>query len=965
MACAIGKGTEVLGLRPGRVLMILVVLTLVTQAISWTGILVGSITVLPLHFLFNGSLATTLAAGFLIHVLSCPRPREITATVGVAIVVGAGIWLWAGSLDAEVSIGQIVLEALGGGSFVVLGVRALVSRNGNRREALELLATGAMMVAFVPPALYFLHLTGILLPYTLDPIVHVADLAFPGPVPLLAMRLVDNHPWLLTVLGITYVSFPLVMALIHVLERRMEVRPAVGVLAMFLAIVVVGYTLYLFFPVAGPIYAYEAVYRGHEPVVAEFTSSWLAVTAVPRNCWPSLHTSWAILFWWHSRPFRLWVRILAAVFLILTLLATVGMGLHYVVDLIVAYPFTLAVRSGRLRLAGADSPALKRSIWIGAALVATWFFFLRVVVPTWPPAHIGVWTLSIITLGITAWLRWTTREAPGPASTTTATSDETFRLPLALGTVAGLAGIAFMIFCSAIIMRLAPFFSNDWAGLVLALAVLGAYGCITLGVSSGHSDLFFTRYAWLAAYAAIGVAVGALGGGWFLLPALGATSTALLGGILAILAAFLLWKRSRVDRKGPAVAESQATLNGGDDSSRCQGRPIRNKVFYVVTAMAGLLVISIGLATLLIQLDVHTGGGTYAPFRSSLAIASGAAVGFLAAQWLRGVFKGVSVQIAVLACLVSLALGYYILSGVPFWSNGLVSSPLPRLFGAREVARAVVSFAIISPVAAAGATLLALAFRERKMRILAILIVAIGPLFAFFARPPAVAEHADANVFAPSNHPLPLALVSAILDDVTNRRGAIISGLDEASSAAVRDAGFATTEIAPLELRTALKQSHGYLDFVAVDVSRSAGSRFPPFVTTESLAIGRERLDSHGVLVIFAPIDRLPVADVLSLLATMRAVFPKVYVRAHSLVMAVIGCVACNPSGDALLLLSPDATDSLLRIAPARLGLDTASLFTDDLPGLEFSLPRDEGGPRQAKATIEMLQSASSVQDGH
>lgn len=60
----------------------------------------------------------------------------------------------------------------------------------------------------------------------------------------------------------------------------------------------------------------------------------------PRNCVPSLHMTWALLCALYIAPR---FRPVAIVFAVMTALATLGTGEHYLIDLIVALPFTAAI----------------------------------------------------------------------------------------------------------------------------------------------------------------------------------------------------------------------------------------------------------------------------------------------------------------------------------------------------------------------------------------------------------------------------------------------------------------------------------------------------------------------------------------------------------------------------------------------------------------------------------------------
>lgn len=67
---------------------------------------------------------------------------------------------------------------------------------------------------------------------------------------------------------------------------------------------------------------------------------WVKDPHAARNCMPSMHLTWALLFWWYSRG---WVRKLMAFYVWVTVAATLGLGQHYWIDLIVAVPFTAAI----------------------------------------------------------------------------------------------------------------------------------------------------------------------------------------------------------------------------------------------------------------------------------------------------------------------------------------------------------------------------------------------------------------------------------------------------------------------------------------------------------------------------------------------------------------------------------------------------------------------------------------------
>ena len=60
-----------------------------------------------------------------------------------------------------------------------------------------------------------------------------------------------------------------------------------------------------------------------------------------RNCIPSLHTSWMVALWRIAAPRRRWLRMVVAALLGCALLCT--LAFHYLIDMVVALPFTVAM----------------------------------------------------------------------------------------------------------------------------------------------------------------------------------------------------------------------------------------------------------------------------------------------------------------------------------------------------------------------------------------------------------------------------------------------------------------------------------------------------------------------------------------------------------------------------------------------------------------------------------------------
>jgi hypothetical protein len=151
---------------------------------------------------------------------------------------------------------------------------------------------------------------------------------------------------------------------------------------------IVGYVSYYILPAIGPRQAFGKAFAD---VLATPLSNGATLHAgrnLPRNCMPSLHLTWVLLVYWRMGDPRR--RILAGVFVAFTVLATIGSGEHYVVDLIVAVAFASAIRWAFER------QLLKASA--ATVLTLIWICYFRFGFEAFPPHPAGVWVASAITI---------------------------------------------------------------------------------------------------------------------------------------------------------------------------------------------------------------------------------------------------------------------------------------------------------------------------------------------------------------------------------------------------------------------------------------------------------------------------------------------------------------------------------------------------------------------------------------
>jgi hypothetical protein len=150
--------------------------------------------------------------------------------------------------------------------------------------------------------------------------------------------------------SVVYESLVLAIATTYALSLGRRGQPA-RVLAVMVLAGLVGVQAYRLLPACGPVYL-----LGSECFLGELPASCATVTpadlgpvaldrSFPRNAMPSLHVGWALLVYWMCRYMYRASRWhwLALAYLVITALATLAGGEHYLVDLVASFPFALAL----------------------------------------------------------------------------------------------------------------------------------------------------------------------------------------------------------------------------------------------------------------------------------------------------------------------------------------------------------------------------------------------------------------------------------------------------------------------------------------------------------------------------------------------------------------------------------------------------------------------------------------------
>jgi hypothetical protein len=299
----------------------------------------------PLCYLVIGSnayFAFALAGCFFGHAYL----RRNKAETVVALIAGAAYaglyFLLHGAVTQYFGVSLGMTGAFAGlGSLTVLAARLNYAPLEDRSQIREVLVLTALLPLISILLSVALSVATGLTPSTYDYVLYHLDRSL-GIDTFAAARGVLVHQQLYRLCETTYSAFPLYIAVCLVLLHR---RPSAWAFPWIVATLgVAGFAMYQICPAAGPSFRF-AMFPKFAPPLAEVPLHAAFLRPTARNAMPSLHVGWTLLCWWNVRTLGRGMRLLAFFFLVTTAMATIVLGEHYAVDLIVAVPLCVAVQS--------------------------------------------------------------------------------------------------------------------------------------------------------------------------------------------------------------------------------------------------------------------------------------------------------------------------------------------------------------------------------------------------------------------------------------------------------------------------------------------------------------------------------------------------------------------------------------------------------------------------------------------
>jgi hypothetical protein len=299
---------------------------------------------------------------------------------------------------------------IGLSSLAVLGARAIWARDSECSQDRTLL-----LYAFFPAVLFvaseymastLLYYTEVLHPKTFDLYLYSFDCSLGVQLSFLVGQVFSRLQWLRIAGLLFYVALPLPLALVYAAHLRLKNKTAFPVMLAFLVTGPIGVLYYNMVPAVGPIHIFGSSFPWHPEVTSQVRQLVLGTIALKgaRNCIPSLHMAWVLLAWWNSKGLARWIRAIALAFVVFTFLATLGIGEHYFVDLVVAFPFALMVQAACLYPLPFKSGPRRVAFLFGTFASLLWMASVSFAIPLFWISLVIPWTLVVATIAASSWL---------------------------------------------------------------------------------------------------------------------------------------------------------------------------------------------------------------------------------------------------------------------------------------------------------------------------------------------------------------------------------------------------------------------------------------------------------------------------------------------------------------------------------------------------------------------------------
>ncbi len=301
-----------------------------------------------------------------------------------------------------------VFALLGLSSLLILGLRVTWTEGEERKSLLWAFVPSLLFVGvgwLTPPLLQYGELTH---PKVLDLYLYSFDCSLGIQASFFVGQLFWKWHWLKSTSYFFYLGLSIPIAAVYAGQLVRNRKSALPVMLALLYCGPIGGIFYNIFPALGPVHLFHQDFPWHPLSISQARQLLLepVLLAGLRNAIPSLHMAWVLLAWWYCRGLSWWTKGVVLAFVFFTVLATLGSGEHYLVDLVVAFPFCLMIRG--LFAFSLSWRAAQRlvPILLGLSMVLLWLFLLRFANRLFWTSPAVPWILVVATLVASIFYEW-------------------------------------------------------------------------------------------------------------------------------------------------------------------------------------------------------------------------------------------------------------------------------------------------------------------------------------------------------------------------------------------------------------------------------------------------------------------------------------------------------------------------------------------------------------------------------
>lgn len=294
------------------------------------------------------------------------------------------------------------LSFFGLSSLLVLGAACVLTEGSKRKLLLYAWIPAVLFLASDWFASNMLGWVTDVHPRTLDLYLLSFDASMRVQLSFFMGQIFDSVRWLRVTGLYFYMGLAIPITLVYAGRLVRFGTKAFSAMLAFLITGPAGILFYFIFPACGPVHMANRYFPFHPLSISQTSRLVLEPIAIAgaRNAIPSLHVAWMLLAWWYSRGLSWWERGIAFAFLAFTVVATLGTGEHYFVDLVVAFPFALMIQAAcAYELRWCDSGRLQTA-GFGLVLVLLWLAGLRFANRLFWTSPVVPWSLVAATIAL-------------------------------------------------------------------------------------------------------------------------------------------------------------------------------------------------------------------------------------------------------------------------------------------------------------------------------------------------------------------------------------------------------------------------------------------------------------------------------------------------------------------------------------------------------------------------------------